>query len=138
MRTCGAEKLPWLVIEVEVDADEPDASRSGNSGLVSSSNEPHLKLVTPAVHLYNERRNGHERGLAQSTRAPRRLVRAASSPTKVPRWLQAAAPSSVAVRPRTAEGKVAYPRRTYNLEMKRFEICDATLLTRSTSSVFAI
>ena len=61
----------------------------------------------------------------------------ASSPTKVPRWLQAAAPSSVAVRPRTAEGKVAHPRRTDNLEMKRFEIGGAILLTRSTSSIFA-
>ena len=75
-------------------------------------------------------------GWATST-SPRRLVRAASSPNKVPRWPHAAAPSSVSVRPRAAEGKVAHPRRTYNLEMKRFEICDATLLTRSTSSVFA-
>ena len=41
------------------------------------------------------------------------------------------------MRPRTAEGKVAHPRRTYNLEMKRFEICDATLMTRSASSIFA-
>ena len=55
----------------------------------------------------------------------------------MPRWIRAAAPSSVAVRPRTAEGKVAHPRRTYNLEMKRFEIGDAILLTRSTSSIFA-
>ena len=36
-----------------------------------------------------------------------------------------------------SEGKVAHPRRTYNLEMKRFKIGDAILLTRSTSSVFA-
>ena len=75
-------------------------------------------------------------GWATST-SPRRLVRAASSPTKVPRWLQAAAPSSVAVRPRTAEGKVAHPRRTYNLEIKHFEICDATLMTHERRPVFA-
>ena len=55
----------------------------------------------------------------------------------MPRWIRAAAPSSVAVRPCTAEGKVAHPRRTYNLEMKRFEIGDVILLTRSTSSIFA-
>ena len=95
----------------------------------------------PWSYVVRVRRDGVEKtgkvaGRATST-SPRRLVRAASSPTKVPRWLQAAAPSSVAVRPRTAEGKVAHPRRTYNLEMKRFEICDAILLTRSTSSVFA-
>ena len=35
------------------------------------------------------------------------------------------------------EGKVAHPRRTYNLEMKRFGIGGAILLTRSTSSIFA-
>ena len=43
------------------------ASSSSNSGLVSSSTEPHLKLVIASVHLCNERRNGSERGLAQCT-----------------------------------------------------------------------
>ena len=43
------------------------ASPSSNSGLVSSSTEPHLKLVIASVHLWNERRNGSERGLAQCT-----------------------------------------------------------------------
>ena len=46
---------------------EPGASRSGNSGLVSSSMEPHLKLVIASVDLWNERRNGSERGLVQCT-----------------------------------------------------------------------
>ena len=55
----------------------------------------------------------------------------------MPRWIRAAAPSSVSVRPRTAEGKLAHPRRTYNLEMERFEIGGAILLTRSTSALFA-
>ena len=45
MRTCGAEKLPWLVIEVEVEMlSEPGASRSGNSSLVSSAKRRYLKL----------------------------------------------------------------------------------------------
>ena len=46
---------------------ELGASPSSNSGLVSSSTEPHLKLVIASVHLCNERRNGSERGLAQCT-----------------------------------------------------------------------
>jgi hypothetical protein len=46
---------------------ELGASPSSNSGLVSSSTEPHLKLVIASVDLWNERRNGSERGLAQCT-----------------------------------------------------------------------
>ena len=46
---------------------EPDASRSGNSGLVSASTRRYLKLVIASVDLWNERRNGSERGLAQCT-----------------------------------------------------------------------
>ena len=47
---------------------EPGASNSGNSGLVSSAKRRYLKLVIGSVDLQNERRKGHERGLAQSTR----------------------------------------------------------------------
>ena len=57
MRKFGAEKLPWLVVEVQVDAERPDASRSGKSGLVSSSTRRYLKLVIGSVHLCE----GHER-----------------------------------------------------------------------------
>ena len=46
---------------------EPDASRSGNSGLVSTSTRRYLNLVIASVDLWNERRNGSERGLAQCT-----------------------------------------------------------------------
>ena len=46
---------------------ELGASPSSNSGLVSSSTEPHLKLVIASVDLWNERRNGSERGLVQCT-----------------------------------------------------------------------
>ena len=46
---------------------ELGASPSSNSGLVSSSTEPHLKVVIASVDLWNERRNGSERGLAQCT-----------------------------------------------------------------------
>ena len=46
---------------------ELGASPSSNSDLVSSSTEPHLKLVIASVDLWNERRNGSERGLAQCT-----------------------------------------------------------------------
>ena len=39
---------------------EPDASRSGNSGLVSSAKRRYLKLVIGSVDLQNERRQGYE------------------------------------------------------------------------------
>ena len=59
MRTCGAEKLPWLVIEVEVDAERAGCfadSRSGNSGLVSSAKRRYLKLVIGSVDLQTAER----------------------------------------------------------------------------------
>ena len=39
---------------------EPDASRSGKSGLVSASTRRYLKLVIGSVDLQNERRQGYE------------------------------------------------------------------------------
>ena len=39
---------------------EPDASRSGKSGLVSSAKRRYLKLVIGSVDLQNERRQGYE------------------------------------------------------------------------------
>ena len=45
---------------------EPDASRSGNSGLVSSSMEPHLKLGHGVVHLWKERNGVRRCGLVQT------------------------------------------------------------------------
>ena len=56
---------PWARLRSVLS--ELGASPSSNSGLVSSSTEPHLKLVIASVHLCNERRNGSERGLAQCT-----------------------------------------------------------------------
>ena len=42
MRTCGAEKLPWLVIEVEVDAERAGcfAERQLRLGLVGEEATP--------------------------------------------------------------------------------------------------
>ena len=61
MRTCGAEKLPWLVIEVEVDAERAGcfAERQLRLGLVGEE-AIHLKLVISSVDLQNERRQGYE------------------------------------------------------------------------------
>ena len=56
---------PWARLRPMLS--ELGASPSSNSGLVSSSTEPHLKLVIASVDLWNERRNGSERGLAQCT-----------------------------------------------------------------------
>ena len=39
---------------------EPDALRSGNSGLVSASTRRYLKRVIGSVDLQNERRKGYE------------------------------------------------------------------------------
>ena len=61
MRTCGAEKLPWLVIKVEVDAERAGcfAERQLRLGLVGEEGR-YLKLVIGSVGLQNERRQGYE------------------------------------------------------------------------------
>ena len=65
MRTCGAEKLPWLVIEGPM-LSEPGTSRSGNSGLVSSAKRRYLKLVIGSVHLWKERKGAKLCGLVRA------------------------------------------------------------------------
>ena len=55
MRTRGAEKLLWLVVEVEVDAERNGcfAERQLQLGL-SSSTRRYLELVIGSVHIKNE------------------------------------------------------------------------------------
>ena len=62
MRTCGAGKLPWLVIEVEVDAERAECFAEQQLRLVVSSAKKrrYLKLVIGSVDLQNERRQGYE------------------------------------------------------------------------------
>ena len=72
---CGCMELrsssgPWARLRPVLS--ELGASPSSNSGLVSSSTEPHLKLVIASVDLWNERRNGSERGIEILPRRPRR------------------------------------------------------------------
>jgi hypothetical protein len=45
---------------------EPDASRSGKSGLVSASTRRYLKLVIGSVHLWKERNGVRRCGLVQT------------------------------------------------------------------------
>ena len=45
---------------------EPDASRSGKSGLVSSAKRRYLKLVIGSVHLWKERNGVRRCGLVQT------------------------------------------------------------------------
>ena len=45
---------------------EPGASRSGNSGLVSSAKRRYLKLVIGSVHLWKERKGVRLCGLVRT------------------------------------------------------------------------
>jgi hypothetical protein len=60
MRTCGAEKLPWLVVEVEVDAERAGcvAERQVRLGLVGEEATPEtsaLKDPCERTPIANER-----------------------------------------------------------------------------------
>ena len=60
MRTCGAEKLPWLVVEVEVDAERAGcfAERQLRLGLVGEEATPETSaLIDPCERtpIANER-----------------------------------------------------------------------------------
>ena len=60
MRTCGAEKLPWLVVEVEVDAERAGcfAERQLRLGLVGEEATPEtsaLKDPCERTPIANER-----------------------------------------------------------------------------------
>ena len=70
MRTYGAEKLPWLVIEVEVDAERAGcfAERQLRLGLVVERATPETRDASGTPVERTKERSRRTGELAQSTR----------------------------------------------------------------------
>ena len=103
MRMHGAEKRQWLVVKVEVGAEpQLGTSRSGNSGLVSTSTGRYLKLLMHTesrLHLLEVREHTRRRGFLsgttvynQSLPSPRRSLETRARDPRFPTRLSTVRP----------------------------------------------